>query len=106
MEPCLRTVDCRLYTTGELPKGIYVYTMVRSEQGCLTPIGSSTQVQAYHEKNSVYIYWDACNKSYRYLLFRSDNFKNRLKQYVEINTEDGLFIDDGTRKFIDYDGNK
>jgi hypothetical protein len=95
ISPVIDAQEVRVNDDGDLPKGMYFYSLVEVNPTGEESYVNTLQVYAGHKGNSIHIFWNPVKGMPEYRLYRGIHFGS-FDGYFSVYGDDGYFCDDGT----------
>jgi hypothetical protein len=83
-----------IHNQGELPKGLYFYTIVPVKCNVELFRYNIIQINAFHKTNSIVLTWDSLPEIFEYRIYRSVT-PDLFEGYFTVYSNEGYFHDDG-----------
>jgi hypothetical protein len=95
ISPAIDVQEVRTSDDGDLPKGMYFYSLVGINSIGEKSFVNTLQVYVGYKGNSIHIFWNPVKGMSEYRLYRGTCF-GLFDGYFSVYGDDGYFCDDGT----------
>jgi len=92
--PVINAQEVRINDDGDLPRGMYFYTLVEVDACGKESFVNILQVYAGYKGNSIHIMWNPVKGKSEYRLYRGSRF-DLFDGYFSVYGDDGYFCDNG-----------